>query len=145
MSNATTTCPKCDALNAECEDFTDRRWVLSDETQVCIWSSPTARPEVDFLGTVQILDYFCCEEHALVGISKYLTLLSATAQWSWVRPVEECSCCAADIDTSKWHKVLTLTVEEGPLYDPDLLDAAYPARFCNRCVPVNANETGVSA
>lgn len=145
MNDASTPCPKCDALNAEDENLNGRRWELSDETQVCIWSSPTATPEIDFLGVVQVLDYFCCEEHALRGVNKYLTLAGATAQWSDVRPVETCACCGTDFDTTRWHKVLALSVEEGPLYDPDYIDVTYPARFCNKCVPVKASEAGVPA
>jgi hypothetical protein len=145
MNKSSTSCQQCDALNTEDESITDKRWVLSDATQVCIWASPSAIPEVDFLGAEQIQSYYCCAEHALDGVRQHLDLLGATAQWSDVRTNEVCSCCGVDLDTTKWHKVLSLIVEEGPLYDPVTLEAEYAARFCNKCAPVNASDIEVVA
>ncbi len=115
---------------------TGRRWVLLEETQACIWGSADAMPAVDIEGSVE-LEHYRTPQDALRAVEDYLTVAGATAQWSDVRPIETCACCDADFDTTKWHKVLTLTVEEGPLDDPEVLDEAYPARFCNSCVSVN--------
>ena len=113
-----------------------RRWVLLVETQMCIWESVNSMPEVD-ISQAHVIEYYQSRQDALQGIQTYLTMATATAQWSDVRPTETCACCGSDIDTSKWHEVLALTVEEGPIDNPVLLDAQYPARFCTGCVPSN--------
>lgn len=122
--------------NIERDVETSRRWVLMEEIQACIWESAEVIPAVDIEGSIE-LDHYCNAQDALHAVDRYLTVAGASAQWSDVRPIETCACCGADFDTTKWHKVLTLTVEEGAFDDPKVLDAAYPARFCTKCVPVN--------
>lgn len=135
MKNAIALCQECDALSQEDEKCLDKRWVLSVETQACMWTSPDAFPIVD-ISDAQVLAYHCSEAHAMESVQNYLRDAGARVSWADVRPVETCACCGEDFDASKWHKTLSLTVEAGRFDDPDVLDASYPARFCNRCVPV---------
>lgn len=117
----------------------DRRWLLVIEIQKCCWASPEEMPEVD-IQYAEVIASYSCEQDAYTALNKYLNQVSATAQWSDVRPVETCACCGADLDTTKWHKVLVLSVEEGNPYNPDFVDVKYPARFCNGCVPLTASK-----
>lgn len=92
-------------------------------------------PDIDIQYAV-VLDSYYCEHHALKAIDQYLDDVGASAQWSDVRPVGTCAGCEADFDTTKWHKVLSVYIEEGTPGLPDVLAAVYLARFCNSCVPM---------
>lgn len=112
-----------------------QRYVLLDETQMCIWSAPDAVPEVDIREAL-VLDYYCCEQHAMEACKAYLAQVGAEATWSDVRPFEDCGICKEYFDTTSWHKVLTLSEERGIEDDPQIIDRKYVARFCQSCVPV---------
>lgn len=113
---------------------TDLRWVLADETQMCIWTGPDEMPEIDFREVV-LIGYYCCEQHADEACNKYLTLAGAKATWADVRPTEVCSICEADFNTNSWHRVLTLSQERGDEDNPEIVDVEYVARFCPQCIP----------
>lgn len=125
-------CKKCESLMEKWDDGT--RWVLTNETQVCIWDSRTDTSEVD-IQDAESFAYYCCEAHALEGIKDHLLQISAEAKWSDVRPIESCACCNADFDTTRPHKVLVLSRDVVDGDDVQLFDINYPARFCNKCVP----------
>lgn len=109
------------------------RWVLCIEHQQCIFDNQ-ALPEIDIAYAVQ-LDSYPSEQLAIEAVKRYLTAAGAVATWADVRPIEECSCCGADMDTTKRHQALSLTIETGPEDSPEILEGRYPARFCNRCAP----------
>jgi hypothetical protein len=125
-------CEKCKALEDDWGD--DKVFVLCMETQMCIWESPTSLPEVD-IQEATCLSCYCCKEHAMDGVQKYLLQVGAKPLWSDVRPIETCACCEKDFDATRSHKTLVLSVEEGPFTSPTTLEVEYVARFCNKCVP----------
>lgn len=128
-------CKKCEVA----EMSTGTIWVLANETQMCIWASPTEMPEVDIENAVSFA-YYCSEQHAKEAIAEYLLQIGATEQWSSVRPIETCASCEQDFDTTTWHQVLVLSEENGPITNPEPIDYWYVARFCNKCVPVEAHK-----
>jgi hypothetical protein len=124
------TCEYCNAMHFG----TGVRWLVLEETQRCIWESPTCVPEVDIDGSF-VLNICCSGQHAMRKVDEYLSRAGAKALWSDVRPIETCTCCEEDFDTTTWHRVLTLSVEMGTLAEPKILDGWYVARFCQQCVP----------
>lgn len=125
-------CKNCE----EAELSTGIIWALANETQMCIWASPTALPEVD-IQIATTFAYYCCEQHAKAAIEEYLLQIGATEKWSDVRPIETCACCNQDFDTTTWHEVLALSKERGPAANSEPMDYWYVARFCNKCVPLD--------
>jgi len=114
-------------------------WSITIEHQKCLWDNPEV-PEVD-IAFGNELDCYPCEQDAIEAVDRYLLTLGAVATWSDIRPIEQCSCCGGDVDTTTWHKCLTLTDEirllddDGEIIEIQPIDGSYPARFCNSCVP----------
>ena len=132
-------CRNCDSLMIDWG--AERRWVLANENQMCIWTTPSSIPEVDIANAFSF-SYFCCEKHALRALEEYLLLSGSIAQWSDVRPKEVCASCQRDFNTTTWHRVLVLSIEKGGLDEsPELIDIRYAARYCNICVPIVAQPT----
>lgn len=112
----------------------DRRWVLVDETQKCIWTGANETPEVNIQEGIHV-GYYCCEQHANEACNTYLTFADAKATWSDVRPIEDCGICETSFNTNSWHRALTLSQELGYEDNPEIIDIKYVARFCPTCVP----------
>jgi len=125
-------CEECERLRQSLFDGT--RWVLTHETQTCIWESDTSLPEVA-IGEATSFAHFCCEEHAIEGVEQYLLQAGARAQWSDVRPVDTCARCGQDFETARAHQVLVLSTCAIEGEDVQQYDVQHIARFCNNCVP----------
>jgi hypothetical protein len=111
------------------------RCVVCMETQRVIWEGRHSIPEVHISDAVQVQSLSSVS--ALEGfLCQYLKELDTTFNWSDVRPTEECARCGDDLDTSIPHRVISVTVEQGPEMDPTVLDGWYAARFCPRCEPI---------
>lgn len=111
------------------------RYVLLEETQMCLWRAPDVMPEVN-IGEAVVLGYYCCEQHAMEAVSSYLTLAGGEATWSNILPIDNCGICKESFNTNIWHKVLTLSKEHGHDNKPEIINNKYVARFCQKCNPV---------
>ena len=137
-------CSKCDAVTLAENRGDEPVWVLAIEDQRCIWESPTSMPEVDINYAAE-LGCYCCEDHAVLAAGDYLLQAGAKAQWSDVRPIETCACCEEDFDATQRHKVLALSVEQGSMFDLEVLGVKYVARFCNTCAAKASTQPNASA
>lgn len=126
-----------DRLDENLEIVNGIRWLFVHETQKILWEGPNGMPEVAMKPS-QVIETYCCKQDVLDACNTYLSLAGAKAIWSDVVPIATCSCCGSDFSTSSWHRVITLSKECGPEFDPEVLDSWYPARFCLECVAVNS-------
>lgn len=122
-------------INAVFNTSAKNRCAVCMETQKVIWQKGRI-PEVDISNAV-LIKTFSSVSALETFLSEYAKDLDTRWVWSDVRPTEECARCGCDIDTSVPHRVISVTVEQGPETGPiDMLDGWYAARFCPQCEPV---------
>lgn len=126
---------------ARCKSAIDslaRFWTLCTEEQRIVWppSEGVEHPAID-LDVSNVVGEYCSDDCAQAALNEYLALLSARATWADVRPIEECSSCGGDIDTSTRHLTIALEELSGTYEEQESHGIEYPARFCANCNPAN--------